>query len=186
MEQKQEAVCYKHDKLEHKHFFAGFLNFADDNLKHVLLEIATRMNFGIECKKDSKSTAKNIIDELCANHLSDKTSVLQKQKFLDMLGEYFPCVRFLGRPDQENDRLENFKSLVVAVDKIRHFYTHYGHNKITLEDKVFRIIDDVQLKTVQKIKKQKKKDDKTKELLAQNLQGELEQLQKQQEDYLRS
>lgn len=163
---------YNPFKTEDKHYFGGFFNLADNNIEEALKEVGQRLNTTLDSKK--------LIDK----YTKETISLVDYERFIHLLTDYFPIVNEIDQINKKDDkgniisntkieRLENFKEtfllLINSIDELRNYYTHYHHDPIQLEPKLFAFLDDVLLKTVLDTKKNYLKMDKTKEMLKDSL-----------------
>ncbi|QQV03602.1 MULTISPECIES: type VI-B CRISPR-associated RNA-guided ribonuclease Cas13b [Chryseobacterium] len=163
---------YNSFKTEDKHYFGGFFNLADNNIEEALKEVGQRLNTTLDSKK--------LIDK----YTKETISLVDYERFIHLLTDYFPIVNEIDQINKKDDkgniisntkieRLENFKEtfllLINSIDELRNYYTHYHHDPIQLEPKLFAFLDDVLLKTVLDTKKNYLKMDKTKEMMKDSL-----------------
>lgn len=175
---KGRGISFNPYKTSDKHYFGSFFNLADNNLNAVFKEFKERV--------DNKNKDIKILD-LLEKHFFDNMSIVDYEKKISILNEYLPITDFLD-DELENDiniRVKNFKEdficLIKAVEELRNYYTHFYHEPITFDDyqkRLIDIIDEVLLKTVLNVKKNYLKADKTKEILKDSLQDEIDKLSK--------
>lgn len=181
----ETGLSYYHDNPEDKHFFGGFFNLAQNNIKHVLYEFNTRLHIDFKDKN-----IYNIINI----YFSPKCSYTDWERGIEVLKEYFPVVEYLDLPvthpkfekfeieEQERKKRkyfrDNFRLLLNAINDLRNYYTHYFHSPISVPQEVFRFLDTSLLEVCLKVKKDKMKDDKTRQLLKKGISDELGKLRK--------
>jgi hypothetical protein len=174
-------IEYNPFKTEDKHYFGSFFNLADNNITEAFAEVCERLN--------NKLKPKEAIDK----YTNENISLMDFEKFVHLLADYFPIVKEIDQINKEEkdkngesisktreERLvyfkETFFSLINAIDNLRNYYTHYQHDSIQLEPKLFTFLDNVLLRTVLDTKKNYLKTDKTKEILKDTLKTELDKL----------
>lgn len=172
---------YNPFKTEDKHYFGSFFNLADNNITEAFAEVCERLN--------NKLKPKEAIDK----YTNENISLMDFEKFVHLLADYFPIVKEIDQinkeekdkngepiPKTKKERLVHFKetffSLINGIDNLRNYYTHYQHDSIQLEPKLFTFLDNVLLKTVLDTKENYLKTDKTKEILKDTLKTELDKL----------
>ena len=172
-------VEFDHSLLKDKHFFAGYLNLANNNIDRVLKTYKVRF----EVKANEKDNF-SIID----NSITEKLSEPDYINRIEFLKLHFPVVGYLDLPatddlfKNEIDKnlarrfyfKEKFKVLVKAIDSLRNFYTHYYHKSLPFNEVLFALVDNIFLQVILDVKRQKKKNDHTRELLKQSLKEELD------------
>lgn len=174
-----KGIEYNPFKTEDKHYFGGFFNLADNNVKEALKEVGQRLNTTLKSQK--------LIDK----YTHETISLVDYEKFVHLLSDYFPIVKEIDQinkvekdgktiPKTKKERLEYFNEtfslLLNSIDTLRNYYTHYHHDPIHLDPKLFTFLDHVLLKTVLDTKKNYLKTDKTKEILKDTLKAELDKL----------
>ncbi len=173
---------YNHTTYEDKHYFGGFLNLAQNNIDEVFK--AFRYDFP---KKENNKKTKNI--QIIDSYFTDNLAISEFERRVDFLKQHFPVIQYLYLPTtdklfeevRDTDKIakrnqyfkDNLKNLLIVIDKLRSFYTHYYHNKLHI-DNVEKLYDDLFLKTVMDVQKSKTKNDQTRQLLKQTLLRELE------------
>ncbi|WP_177733445.1 type VI-B CRISPR-associated RNA-guided ribonuclease Cas13b [Flavobacterium inviolabile] len=174
---KNNKIEFDHSLLKDKHFFAGYLNLAQNNIDQALE--AYKVRFGVKAnEKDNFS----VIDNLDIKKLSEPDYINR----IDFLKLHFPVVGYLDLPvtndlfKNEIDKnlarrlyfKENFKVLVKTIDSLRNFYTHYYHKSLPFDKKLFTLVDEIFLQVILDVKRLKKKNDHTRQFLKQSLKEE--------------
>ncbi|MFN3640219.1 MAG: type VI-B CRISPR-associated RNA-guided ribonuclease Cas13b, partial [Flavobacterium sp.] len=126
-----------------------------------------------------------------SHNTKDDASLVDYEKFISLLSDYFPIIREVDQINHINDngeiyqktkkeRVEDFKEiallLIDSIDKLRNFYTHFHHEPISIESKLFSFLDNVLLKTVLDTKKNYLKDDHTKEMIKDSLKEDFDKI----------
>lgn len=189
MENNKQRM-FNYSSLEDKHYFAGFLNLAWDNIEITFKVFFDR--FGITPVKPIAAI------DICFN---EKVPISDYQDRIDFLKQYFPVIHYLSikdthktlenleRDKRENKRREyfrsNFQILITAIRDLRDFYTHHFHEPVHLSDKFFELLDKIFLAVVKDVKQHKLKGDNTRHLLKKDLREELDKLIQSKKDYLR-
>lgn len=179
-----KGISYAHDNQDDKHYFGGFFNLAQNNINSVFDEFCNRLDL------KQNSNFNNIIDK----YFTDKTSYSDWDKRINVLTEYFPVIQYLNlsvtdtvfenvkASEKEKIRRkyfrENLQSLLKSVNTLRNYYTHYYHQPIIIEEKVFDFLDSTLLKTCLTVKKKRMKNDKTKQILKKSIKSEWNSLEK--------
>jgi|GEM_PF-640008 len=185
------GIVYDHTKIEDKHYFGGYLNLAENNIKNVLNALKNR--FGKAIDKKEKEEFKKEFNE----YFSDKLAQADYQERVDFLKTYFPVIhyidlppahkKFKGIPKPELEKIrrayfrEHFFLLTDAINALRNFYTHYYHRPLVFDEKLYALLDEIFLDVVLQVKRAKMKNDKTRHLLKASLNDELEALYKAKE-----
>ncbi|MCD4745551.1 MAG: type VI-B CRISPR-associated RNA-guided ribonuclease Cas13b [Bacteroidales bacterium] len=125
---------YDFKTLEDKHFFAGLLNTAQNNINLSLGELSRRT--GIKKGNDYKG----LINET----FSDTVSPADYKMRLEYLAESFVFVKQFIRKERSEVR-KLLISLIETIDKLRHYYTHFYHKEIKIEDDIYKILDELLL-----------------------------------------
>lgn len=159
------GIYYDHTKLQDKYFFGGFFNLAQNNIDNVIKTFI--LKFFPE-RKDKDVNAAQFLD-ICFKDNDADSDFLKKTKFLRM---HFPVIGFLASNNDKAGFKRKFSLLLKAISELRNFYTHYYHQPIEFPSELFELLDDIFVKTTSEIKKLKKKDDKTQQLLNKNLSEE--------------
>ncbi|AEK23281.1 type VI-B CRISPR-associated RNA-guided ribonuclease Cas13b [Capnocytophaga canimorsus] len=176
-------------KKEDKFYFGGFLNLANNNIEDFFKEIITRFGIVItdENKKPKETFGEKILNEIFKKDIS----IVDYEKWVNIFADYFPFTKYLSLYLEEmqfKNRVICFrdvmKELLKTVEALRNFYTHYDHEPIKIEDRVFYFLDKVLLDVSLTVKNKYLKTDKTKEFLNQHIGEELKELCKQRKDYL--
>jgi hypothetical protein len=183
-EQIGTGISYDHLSSDDKHYFGGFLNLAQNNIDGVIQEMCQRLNLTYEKEQQNNILFNRIF--------KDNISETDWERAINIMKEYWPIVYHLD-VQESNKRFEtllpqsrkeakrkyfksNLKLLLSAVNDLRNYYTHYFHNPITLPSGLFSFLDSVLFDTVITVKKNKMKDDKTRQLLKAGIQEELAKL----------
>jgi len=188
METKQQVgkgISYDHRRPDDKHYFGGFLNLAQNNIDGVIQEFAMRLNREYDPENKNQSLF---------SYFNINASFTDWERGVNILKEYWPMMEFIDRPATdkqfEAEKPENREAakrkyflatlgaLLTSIKDLRHYYTHYYHPPVHLNDDLFLFLDHALLYTAFDVKKTKMKDDKTRQLLNQNLSLELEKLKK--------
>ncbi|MDQ1803100.1 type VI-B CRISPR-associated RNA-guided ribonuclease Cas13b [Chryseobacterium sp. CKR4-1] len=158
-----QGIFYDHSKIKDKHFFGGFLNLAENNIKIVLKAFSEKFNVG-------QANLEQFADVSLKDNLSDSDF----QKRVSFLKMYFPVI---DKINTQNNRVQ-FRSdltlLITSISKLRNFYTHFFHRPLDFDASLFILLDDIFARTARDVRDQKMKDDKTRHLLSQSLSEELE------------
>ncbi len=185
---EQLKNTYSHQEQKDKHYFGGFFNLAVLNIESALEEFALRNGKKLSTKKftDKVNPFKDYFDP-------EKTSLVDWERNAKMLAEYFPFVNFLPITDhdlkEKEKRIlfnEQLPILFKLVDSFRNYYTHYYHKPIQPDDKEYTLIDGLLLRAAKKVKHDKKKSDKTRQLLKEALRVEFSQLTEFKKDEIRT
>ena len=146
--QLRKGIEYNPFKTEDKHYFGGFFNLADNNIKEVLKEVGQRLNTELDSKK--------IIDK----YTKETISLVDYERFIHLLSNYFPIVNEIDQinkkdstgnliPKTKSERVEDFREtillLINTVDTLRNYYTHYHHDSIHIDSKLFSFLDNILL-----------------------------------------
>lgn len=170
-------ISYNPFSTQDKHYFGGFFNLAHKNINEVFEELKTRFpNLG---KREPEDILNFIFKE--------NISIVDYERWVIVFSEYFPIAEILDKKHTDNgeetsttERViyfrENFINLLNAIEKLRHYYTHYYHEPITIDDDTLNFLNKALFKTALNVKKNYLKTDKTKELLSKSLQAELDNL----------
>ncbi|NJM80780.1 MAG: hypothetical protein HC854_16380 [Flavobacterium sp.] len=175
-----KRIRYNPFKTVDKHYFGGFFNLAENNIQEVFEEINLRL-------KNKNAPIKNIIEK----YTDENISLVEYEKFIAILSEYFPIAKEIDQKNKKtfNDKIiektriervsdfrKDFFLFIKAIEKLRSYYTHFKHDDIIIDNQLFNLLDNILLNTVLETKKKYLKTDKTKELLKDSLQEELEKL----------
>lgn len=171
----------KHLELTDKHFFGSYFNLACNNIELVLNDFHKR--YKITCKKDDSFS--KLIDKA----FTDISYSSDFEVFSEYLSSYFPIFRLikqLHRTTSNNTDLPlyNIPEYVKSVNKIlnciqdlRDFYTHYYHKPLDiLDDDCFMLIDELLLNTTLTVRKNRKNNENTTQLLKDSLTNEYQEL----------
>ena len=185
-----EQTVFSYTAIEDKHYFAGFLNLAWNNIEIIFNVFFDR--FGIS--PNNPISAIN-------NYLKDDLALSDYQSRIDFLKQYFPVIDYLDLPithdslgnlqgkERENKRRnsfrDNFKLLIKAVNDLRSYYTHYYHKPVHLDDNTFNLLNQIFLSVVKDVKKYKMKGDNSRHLLKRELKTELNKLIESKKEHLR-
>ena len=178
-----KGIYFAHHKIEDKHYFGGFFNLAKNNITQIIREFCLRLSLNFDDKHLLK-----IID----NYFSPERSYSDWERAIEVLKEYLPVIEYLDLPvtDKQFDSVplnekekekrkyfrNNFKSLIKTIEDLRNFYTHYYHAPVSISNDTFIFLDNTLLKVCQEVKRNKMKDDKTRQILKKGIDIELEQL----------
>lgn len=157
------GIAYDHSKIQDKHFFGGFLNLAENNIKAVLKAFSEKFNVG-------NVDVKQFADVSLKDNLPDNDF----QKRVSFLKMYFPVVDFINSPNNRAKFRSDLTTLFKSVDQLRNFYTHYYHKPLDFDASLFTLLDDIFARTAKEVRDQKMKDDKTRQLLSKSLSEELQ------------
>lgn len=174
------GIYYNPFKTEDKHFFGSYFNLADNNIKEVFDEVKNRF------KIKNNGNPIFILKEM----FKEDMSFTDYEKYVNTLEDYFPVVKFLDQKNSIEESTskeksktvrisyfrEHFIMLIDAIINLRNYYTHFHHEPISIDNKLFRFMDNALLSTVLGVKKNYLKTDHTKELLSDKLKKELEKL----------
>lgn len=176
-----KQTIFKYDEVSDKHYFAGFLNLAWNNI-----EIA----FKVFHKRFKLSPADPIL--VIDNYLNDDVALSDYQDRIDFLKQYFPVIKYLDLSnndkklnpeigkERENKRRKyfraNFKLLIKAIKELRNYYTHHYHKPIILDQPTFTLLDELFLAVVKEVKKYKMKGENVRHLFKRELKDELSKL----------
>lgn len=189
MEEKLgKGIEYNPFKKEDKYYFGGYFNLAENNINDVFTEVKKRLG--------ETSSSSNI--ELLNNVFRKEMSLVDYEKWVNAFADYFPIVNYLDRETikkgekvvevPREKRIEYFrdmfKGLINTISQLRHYYTHYHHEPIEIDDKILSFLDEVLFNTIITTKNKYLKTDKTKELIKDSLQEELDILCKLKVKYL--
>ncbi len=174
-----KGIEYNHTLVQDKHYFAGFLNLAQNNIEAV---------FGLFCERFglSKTNALSIINDQFKDDLANS----EYQRKLDFLKQYFPVTFYLDleitndefkdTKDKEIAKREyfrdNFKLLINGIKYLRNYYSHYYHEPIDFDKNLFELLDKLFLAVVSDVKKQKMKGDQSRHLFKKQLNSEIKEL----------
>lgn len=172
----RERVTYSPKKQNHKFYFGGFLNLANNNIQEVFSELFKRFPLR---KKEGKLSKPKVFLETIFN---DEISILDYERWVKIIGDYFPVVHYIDKKHCENRRKrvkyfrETFVQLLETTENLRHYYTHYYHENLTINEKIELFLDDTLEAVAYTIKKKQDKRDHTKEFLRKSVENELNQL----------
>ncbi|WP_236974835.1 type VI-B CRISPR-associated RNA-guided ribonuclease Cas13b [Membranihabitans maritimus] len=189
-----QRISYSHFRTEDKHYFGGYLNLAQQNIDSVTEVLAERFHYNVP-----RSGLSGLLDTI----LSQNLSVPDYQRRIDFLGQYLPVVRYLDLSpnderfaayhgtDKEDKRreylVENIKILLRVGNTLRNYYTHHYHKPISLDNpELYNLLDELFVKVTKHVRKQKMKNDSTRELLKKNLEEDLEILSQHKKDELKT
>ncbi|SFW77766.1 hypothetical protein SAMN02927921_04267 [Sinomicrobium oceani] len=170
---------YQHDLFEDKHYFGGGVNLAVQNIESIFQAFAERYGIQNPLRKNGVPAINNIFH--------DNISISNYKEYLKFLKQYLPVVGFLEKSNEINifEFREDFEILINAIYKLRHFYTHYYHSPIKLEDRFYTCLNELFVAVAIQVKKHKMKSDKTRQLLNKNLHQLLQQLIEQKREKLK-
>lgn len=176
-------------KKEDKFYFGGFFNLADNNIREVFDELNKRLRNEEHQEEDEENEKYIAPISFIKDIFQDTTSLVDYEKYVKMITDYFPMANFLDLKNKSREeRVRHFRDtfvvLLETVNNLRNFYTHYDHEPIKIEDRVFYFLDKVLLDVSLTVKNKYLKTDKTKEFLNQHIGKELKELCKQRKDYL--
>lgn len=181
-----QDIRYSHSLTEHKHFFGGYFNLAQNNIDLALKSFCERNNIGY--------TPHTKLSNVIQSALTKETSYTEWERKMDFLKQFFPVLHFLYPKQRPADNIalttsrawitRDFIRLLNLAEKFRHFYTHYYHEPIPVEKQDTQLLNLILLRIIEKVKKQKLKTDNTKHLLKESLKEELATLIKQKQVYL--
>lgn len=169
---------YNHSLLSDKHFFGSYLNLAQNNIENVLTLYSERFT-----RTGNPGNLKSAIDNLL---IIDKLSEPDYINHVEFLKLYFPVANYLdlpitdekfkNKPDKNIARREyfkdNIKRLITSIKNLRDFYTHYYHQPLSFDPELHLLIDAIFLQVILDVKRQKKKNDHTRQFLKQSLKEE--------------
>ncbi|RYJ41573.1 type VI-B CRISPR-associated RNA-guided ribonuclease Cas13b [Flavobacterium beibuense] len=172
-----KGVAYDHTLFKDKHYFAGYLNLAVNNIENVFKTVY-KNRFDIK-----QHNLYKILDSLDGQ--ISEPDYIERVSFLK---QYFPVLHYLDlHPDnkrftKEEDKVKarrrylinNLRLLIETLSKLRDFYTHYYHKPLSIEQNTFSLIDNIFLNVVIDVKRQKKKNDHTRQLLKDSLKEEMD------------
>ncbi|GLB53799.1 hypothetical protein NBRC110019_28400 [Neptunitalea chrysea] len=182
-----KGIYYTYTSIADKHYFAGFLNLAQNNIDAVFTAFEERFN--PENKGDQKQKKHIRIFDL---YLTEQKTITDYEIGVDFLKQHLPVVQYLYLPihhkkfieekDPDKARRAHFKNsmlnLLRAIESLRNFYTHHYRAPIHLNPDVYTLLDELFLKTIADVKKYKVKSDGSRHLLKKELGKELETLEK--------
>lgn len=166
---------YNPFKTEDKHYFGGFFNLADNNIKEAFNEVSIRLS-------QKGASPKTLIEK----YTKENVSLVDYERFVILLSDYFPIIKEIDQinkdekdnkgiliPKTKNDRIKDFEvilvSMIDAIENLRNYYTHFYHESIEIDNKMFYFLDKVLFKTVLDTKRNYLKEDKTKEMIKNTL-----------------
>lgn len=175
-----------------KHYFGGYFNLAENNIKAIFKEFKTRLHI-----KGNEGSPKAIL----TTYFTDDISIVDWERGIRTLTDYLPVIKYLDisiedsrfRKSEVKRRKyfrKNLINLVLSIDELRNFYTHYHHDEITFNNlkingnnvnyaaELFSFLDETLLQTTLEVKKNYLKNDKTKEILKDTLKQQIEELTK--------
>lgn len=172
-----KGIAYDHTLIKDKHYFAGHLNLAVNNIENVFKTVY-KNRFDIK-----QHDLYKILDSLDGQ--ISEPDYIERVSFLK---QYFPVLNYLDlQPDNENfskeqDKVKarrrylttSFRLLIKTLYELRNFYTHYYHKPLSIEQNTFSLIDNIFLNVVIDVKRQKKKNDHTRQLLKDSLKEEMD------------
>src|SRR5690606_38380069 len=134
-----KQTIFKYDEVADKHYFAGFLNLAWNNIEIAFKVFHKRF-------KLSPANPNTLID----SYLNDDVALSDYQDRIDFLKQYFPVIKYLDLSNndkklepyignvRENKRRKcfrtNVKLLIKAINDLRNYYTHHFHTPISLDE----------------------------------------------------
>ncbi|GLB48694.1 type VI-B CRISPR-associated RNA-guided ribonuclease Cas13b [Neptunitalea lumnitzerae] len=181
-----KGIYYTHTSITDKHYFAGFLNLAQNNIDAVFTAFEERFN--PKNKGDQKQ--KNYIRAFDLYFTEQKT-ITDYEIGVDFLKQHLPMVQYLYLPidhekfakkgNRDQLRRAHFKNSMLTflstIESLRNFYTHHYHAPIHINPDVYDLLDELFLKTIADVKKYKVKSDGSRHLLKKELGKELETLE---------
>jgi predicted transcriptional regulator YdeE len=174
-------IAYDYQKKDDKHVFGGYLNLAFNNVTKALTLFKERF-------KLQNVKWRDIINEGFRDNIAYSDWELR----VVYLQQYLPLVRSLNKPP--NDKIydsfsekeregkrrsqfrEKFIDLIKLIENLRHFYTHYHHDSLSVDNNAFDLLDDIFLGVCKEVRKKRKTADKTKQLLNSKLKEEYKKL----------
>lgn len=169
-----KRIYYDHTSSSDKFFFGGYLNLAMNNINLVFNAYKERF------KEDGDD--KNIFKYL-KNFKSKKLSDSDFNQRINFLSHHLPFILYLDKSNEKGLFIKIYL-LIKTVDNLRNFYTHYYHKPLNLKKYFYTTLDELLLKVVDYVRKNRLKNDETKILLNTRLKKELEILIKKQKDKL--
>ncbi len=187
IENDRKRIVYNPFNSNDKHYFGGYFNLAENNIKAIFKEFKTRLHI-----KGNEENPKVIIN----SYFTDNATIVDWERGIRTLGDYLPVIKYLDLSIEdsrfeksETKRREYFRknliNLILVIDELRNFYTHYHHDEIhftkndyNYSSDLFLFLDETLLKTTLEVKKNYLKNDKTKEILKDTLKEQLEELTK--------
>lgn len=190
---KEKQSVYSLGKKEDKHFFAAFLNLAVNNVENAFDEFAKQLGVSNINKKGKRYKPEESIQKFFKPDLS----LTDWEKHVEILEKYFPLVSYLkGNVTDNNEKDDKSKILkrdfssheerkkafsnyltylVKALVDLRNHYTHYYHDPISFKpdnETFYKFMDELFVLVIKDVRKRKKKSDKTKEALKEELEIE--------------
>lgn len=169
-----KRIYYKHTLSSDKYFFGGYLNLAINNIHLVFNAYKERFNINKEAEE-----YETIINDLKNPQLSDSDF----NQRINFLSHHLPFLLYLDKSNRA-EFCEKIYLLVKAIDNLRNFYTHYYHKPLNFDKEFYQTLDELLLKVVDYVRKNRFKNEETKILLNTRLKKELEILIKKQKDNL--
>lgn len=163
---ESKKIYYNHTLSSDKYYFGGYFNLAQNNIELVLEAYKKRF------KEED-------LNKLKDTKLSDSDFNIR----VDYLGRHLPFVHYIDKAD----RAEFGKKLCLligTVNRLRNFYTHHYHKPLSFDECFYTALDDLFLKVVKDVRKNRLKTDETKLLLKNKLKDELDILLKTQKERL--
>lgn len=169
-----KRIYYDHTSSSDKFFFGGYLNLAINNIHLVFNAYKERFNINKEVEE-----YETITNDLKNLQLSDSDF----NQRINFLSHHLPFLLYLDKSNKEKF-CEKIYLLVKAIDNLRNFYTHYYHKPLNFDKEFYTTLDELLLKVVDYVRKNRFKNEETKILLNTRLKKELEILIKKQKDKL--
>lgn len=169
-----KRIYYKHTSSDNKYFFGGYLNLAINNIHLAFNAYKERFNINKEAEE-----YETIINDLKNPQLSDSDF----NQRINFLSHHLPFILYLDKSNKEKF-CEKIYLLVNAVDNLRNFYTHYYHKPLNFDKEFYQILEELLLKVIDYVRKNRLESKETKILLNTRLKEELEILIKKQKDKL--
>lgn len=181
-----KGIAYDHTRIEDKHYFAGFLNLAENNIKAVIRSYNKRYRTNI-------SNVKNLLEK----EFSDDLAHSEYENKLNFLIRHLPVVRYLrydlknGKEKQKKDKnhelsifREQFKIIVDKINELRNFYTHFYHDPVSFDRSFFKILDNLFLLVIKDVKANRMKTGPAREILKESLRDEMKVLIKKRNEWI--
>lgn len=173
-ETKGKGIQYSHTTTDDKHYFAGFLNLAQNNIDNVFSSFASYLGLSSKHSGNIELLKKCFADNISDPDFDQRISYLQS---------HFPVISHLtythsDTADRRSHFRENFELLIKSINQLRDFYTHYYHKPITMDEQLYSLLDSLFLSVIQEVRKNKMKNDQTRHLLKKSLHKQLTELQK--------
>lgn len=174
-----------------KHYFAGFFNLAQNNIEQLSEEFCER----IHIKSENGSFVARMF-----SYFEKLESHSDWERATEMLKEYLPVINklFLPTTDIRFEKLgpnareearrnyfrDSFKLLTETITQLRHYYSHHYHAPLPYKPELYDLLDQLLLDVCLDVRKQKMKDDHTREIMKQRIADELDKLRQDKKKYL--